>query len=353
MLVDGIARRTIWTEGDRVRIIDQTALPHRFIVETLGSIADACRAIASMQVRGAPLIGVAGAFGLALGLRDDASDAAATEHRRKLVATRPTAVNLRWAVDHAWAKVEKFPVGERAAMAWRVAEAMAEADVAACMKLAEHGFTALEKHARGKRLNVLTHCNAGWLATIDWGTALAPVYLAAQRGYDVHVFVDETRPRNQGASLTAWELGHAGIPHAVIVDNAGGLLMMRGEVDACIVGTDRTTKSGDVCNKIGTYLKALAAKDNDVPFYVALPTSSFDPQIERGMDIPIEDRSEDEVHWLSGIDAQGQPARLRVTPLGTRALNPGFDITPASLITGYVTEVGVLSAPDLATALIP
>ncbi|MCC6806806.1 MAG: S-methyl-5-thioribose-1-phosphate isomerase [Deltaproteobacteria bacterium] len=353
MLVDGTPRRTIWTEGDVAQIIDQSALPHRFVTLPLRTLADAAHAIASMQVRGAPLIGVAAAYGLALGLREDPSDAAAARHKTALIATRPTAVNLRWAVDTAWARVRSFPPNERAAAAWRVAGAMADADVAACEKLAEHGFDALSRHARGKALNVLTHCNAGWLATIDWGTALAPVYLAAQRGMSVQVFVDETRPRNQGASLTAWELAHAGIPHTVIVDNAGGLLMQRGQIDACIVGTDRTTRGGDVCNKIGTYLKALAAKDNDVPFYVAVPTSSYDPATDRGEDVVIEERAEDEVHWMSGVDERGEVSRVRVTPLGAHAKNPGFDITRAALVTGYVTEVGVLGAADLEAHLAP
>jgi methylthioribose-1-phosphate isomerase len=296
-----------------------------------------------MQVRGAPLIGIAAAYGLALGLRED-PDGYETHHRL-LCDTRPTAVNLRWAVEHAWEQVKALPSGERARAAWSVAGQMAEADVAACQALATHGLSVFPDK---KRVNVLTHCNAGWLATIDWGTALAPVYLASQKGIDVHVYVDETRPRNQGASLTAWELNKAGIAHTVIVDNAGGLLMMQKKIDLCIVGTDRTTREGDVCNKIGTYLKALAAKDNAVPFYVALPTSSYDAEIKT---IPIEERSEDEVHFMSGPDEQGNIRKVRVTPEGSRARNPGFDITPARLVTAFITERGVLRPDELAAKL--
>jgi methylthioribose-1-phosphate isomerase len=341
--VGNTSYRTIWRRGTVVETIDQTTLPHRFTLATLDDLASACDAITTMKVRGAPLIGVTAAYGVALALHhapgklEDACDA--------LLGTRPTAVNLRWALTQMSRALTQVPLNERAKRAFSLADAMADEDVRACLKLAHAGLPLIERaHARDRArpVHILTHCNAGWLATIDWGTALAPIYLAHQRGIPVHVWVDETRPRNQGASLTAWELMQEGIACTVIADNAGGHLMQHGRVDLCIVGTDRTTRNGDVCNKIGTYLKALAAHDNGVPFYVAMPTSSFDASMTDGTSIPIEERHGDEVHFLHGA---------RVTPFGARAANPAFDVTPARLVTGLITEGGVLAPSHLAFTL--
>ncbi len=341
MRVFGKEQRTIWLENDRLFAIDQTRLPHAFERFEITGLKAACEAIRTMQVRGAPLIGVTAAFGVALGLRErpHALDAVCAE----LCATRPTAVNLRWAVERVRERVRPVQPSERSQAALALARDMAEEDVAACRRLAEVGLPLLRPRSGDlqRPVQVLTHCNAGWLAAIDWGTALAPVYLAAERGIAVHVWVDETRPRNQGASLTAWELSAAGIACTVVADNAGGHLMQRGEVDLCIVGTDRTTRNGDVCNKIGTYLKALAARDNEVPFYVALPTSSLDLSLATGREVPIEERSPDEVHMLGGS---------RITPEGVAARNPAFDVTPAALVTRLITERGLLAPGELAEA---
>ncbi len=348
MRVDGIPYRTIWLaqDGWSVEIIDQTRLPHRFEIVRLTTLAEAAHAIKAMLVRGAPLIGATAAYGICLAARADASDSALAEAAKALVATRPTAINLQWAVDDMLGRLSPLPPGERLATAYRRAAEIADDDVATCRGIGTHGARLIEAaHQRsGKTVNVLTHCNAGWLATVDWGTALAPVYTAHDAGVPIHVWVDETRPRNQGASLTAWELGRHGVPHTVIADNAGGLLMQKGEVDLCIVGTDRTTRTGDVCNKIGTYLKALAAHDNAVPFYVALPHSTIDWTLEAGADIPIEMRSAEEVTHMTGATAEGGLATIRVTPEGSAASNPAFDVTPARLVTGLITERGVCKA---------
>jgi methylthioribose-1-phosphate isomerase len=349
--VGGVAYRTIWLAEDArgVEIIDQARLPHEFEIVALYALDDALRAIRTMQVRGAPLIGVTAAYGLCLALCDDASDAAIDAACETLLAARPTAVNLRWALDEMRAALAGVASGERETRAYARAIELANEDVALCRAIGEHGVGLIEAvHARrGGRapVNVLTHCNAGWLATVDWGTALAPVYLAHDRGVPVHVWVDETRPRNQGASLTAWELGQHGVPHTVVADNAGGHLMASGAVDLCIVGSDRTTARGDVCNKIGTYLKALAARDCDVPFYVALPYSTIDWTLEDGRaGIPIEERDPREVSHVIGRDADGKTREVAILPEASPAANPAFDVTPARLVTALVTERGVCEA---------
>ena len=350
MKIDGVAYRTIWpVDGGRaVDIIDQTRLPHEFVVARLSSLADAERAIRDMLVRGAPLIGAAAAWGLALALADDASDAGLARAGEVLCAARPTAVNLRWAVERTTRAVAVLSPGERAAAARIEAAAIADEDVAMCRAIGEHGAALIAAAAAkkpGRPVNVLTHCNAGWLATVDWGTALAPIYVAQEQGVPLHVWVDETRPRNQGASLTAWELGRAGVAHTVIADNTGGHLMQHGLVDLCLVGSDRTTADGDVCNKIGTYLKALAAHDNGAPFYVALPSSTIDWTLADGVkEIPIERRGAEEVALMTGKTADGRIETVRILPDGSPAANYAFDVTPARLVTGLITERGVCAA---------
>jgi methylthioribose-1-phosphate isomerase len=344
MKIKGIETRSIWTTNDGfVEVIDQTKLPHGFGTVRLTSMASAARAISTMIVRGAPLIGATGAYGLALSLRTDPSDEGLDKAHAALLATRPTAVNLRWSLDRVRDAVRNRPRSERADAAWREAAAICDEDVATCRRIGEHGLGLLRSIAEKKSgpLNILTHCNAGWLACVDWGTALAPIYMAHDHGIKLHVWVDETRPRNQGASLTAFELGSHGVSHAVVADNAGGHLMQHGKVDLAIVGTDRVTRNGDVANKIGTYLKALAAKDNDVPFYVALPSTTIDWTLASGDLIPIEERSESEVTTMTGRLPDGKVATVEITPPGSRAANPGFDVTPARLVTGFVTEAGI------------
>lgn len=339
--------RTIWPAGTGVvRVIDQTQLPFEFATRDLTTVDEVARAIRTMVVRGAPLIGAAAAYGIALAMRADPSDAALAHAAAVLQATRPTAQNLAWALGRMRAALGQLPESARAERAWSEAAAICDEDVAQCRAIGDHGLQILRTlaEARARRLNVLTHCNAGWLACVDWGTALAPIYLAHDIGIPLHVWVDETRPRNQGAALTAFELGAHGVPHTVIVDNLGGLLMQRGQVDLVLVGTDRTTASGDVCNKIGTYLKALAAHDNAVPFYVALPSSTIDWSIDHGGDIPIEERSAEEVSRLTGLTAGGGIETVRVMPEASPALNLAFDVTPARLVTGLITERGVCAA---------
>ncbi|MDC0713113.1 S-methyl-5-thioribose-1-phosphate isomerase [Stigmatella sp. ncwal1] len=343
--------RTLWVEADgtSVGIIDQTRLPHAFVKARLTTLEEVAHAIRSMQVRGAPLIGATAAYGICLALREDASDEALARAHAVLLATRPTAVNLRWALEEMRRALQPLPPAGRLSEAYRRAAALCDEDVALNRSIGSHGVPLLEaawarKGQRG-RINVLTHCNAGWLATVDWGTALAPVYLAHDAGLPVHVWVDETRPRNQGASLTAWELGQHGVPHTVIADNVGGHLMQHGEVDLCIVGTDRTTARGDVANKIGTYLKALAAQDNGVPFYVALPSPTIDWTLEDGVrDIPIEQRDGAELTHISGRLPSGEVVSVHVTAPGSPVANYGFDVTPARLVTGLITERGVCAA---------
>ena len=349
MKIKGIETRSIWTTTDGfVEVIDQTKLPHGFGTVRLTSMAAAARAISNMTVRGAPLIGATGAYGLALNLRADPSDEGLDKAHANLLATRPTAVNLRWSLDRVRDAVRNRPRDERADTAWKEAAAICDEDVETCRRIGEHGLSLLQGIASKKSgpLNILTHCNAGWLACVDWGTALAPIYMAHDRGVPLHVWVDETRPRNQGASLTAFELGSHGVDHTVVADNAGGHLMQQGKVDVAIVGTDRVTRNGDVANKIGTYLKALAAKDNDVPFYVALPSSTIDWTLASGDMIPIEERSESEVTTMTGRLPDGKVATIEITPPGSHAANPGFDVTPARLVTGFITEEGVCAASE-------
>ncbi len=330
-----------------VQIIDQTHLPHRLVTVDLHTAPDAAHAIRDMLVRGAPLIGATAAYGMALGLRERADDAAVSQLVSMLTATRPTAVNLRWALDRVARAVRSAPQEVREATAWDMAAEITAEDAAINRAIGEAGLPILQalSEANGKRpLNILTHCNAGRLATVDWGTATAPIYLAHQAGLAVHVWVDETRPRNQGAALTAWELAEAGVPHTVIADNAGGHLMRHGMVDLVIVGTDRTAANGDVCNKIGTYLKAVAAHDNSVPFYVALPSPTIDFSLASGDGIPIEERGAEEVTHIAGKAPDGTVTRVQLTPDGTAAANFAFDVTPARLVTGLITERGVASA---------
>jgi methylthioribose-1-phosphate isomerase len=348
--VGGKDMRTIWLEPDgaSVGIIDQTSLPFELKTRSLSNLDQAAHAIRAMLVRGAPLIGAAAAYGMALAMRADSSDAGLEHAAKTLLATRPTAVNLRWAVEDMRSRLKILQPSARAASAYARAAEVCEEDVAINRAIASAGLPliqkAWEKKSRKAPVEILTHCNAGWLAAVDWGTALAPVYLAFDQGIPIHVWVDETRPRNQGASLTAWELGSHGVKHTVIADNAGGHLMQQGRVDLCIVGTDRTTASGDVANKIGTYLKALAAFDNKIPFYVALPSPTIDWTIADGRKIPIEERDPAELAEISGKLPGGGVARVRVIPEGSPAANPAFDVTPARLVTGLVTERGICAA---------
>ena len=348
MKINGSPCRTIWPTADgAVEIIDQTRLPHEFVTLRLQNMRDAEHAIRSMQVRGAPLIGVTGAYGVALSMSHHASDAALTASCDLLAKARPTAVNLRWAVERMRSVLSPLPAQQREEAAWREASAIAEQDVEINEAIGRHGLEIIRAiHDRKNAVvNILTHCNAGWLATVDWGTALAPVYAAFEAGIPLHVWVDETRPRNQGASLTAWELAQHGVPHTVIVDNAGGHLMQHGKVDMAIVGCDRVTSTGDVCNKIGTYLKALAAFDNGVPFYVAMPTPTLDWNLSDGvLEIPIEEREQQEVTHIAGLCEDGQVRTVQLTPTGSAAANFGFDVTPARLVTGLITERGVVAA---------
>lgn len=353
MLLNGRPTRTIWPEADAVAVLDQRVLPHRVETVRITSAAEAAAHIADMTVRGAPLIGVTGAYGLALQARHDAADAPLRDAAAQLKSARPTAVNLAWAVDALLAHLLATAPAQRAAAGWAFAARLADDDVDVNARIGAEGLALLRElasqrttsHGRGEPLQILTHCNAGWLATVDWGTALAPVYRAQAEGLPLHVWVDETRPRNQGASLTAFELREQGVPHTVIADNAGGHLMQRGQVDAVIVGCDRVSARGDVANKIGTYLKALAAHDNGVPFWVAMPISTLDRSLDDGLAaIPIEERQAREVTHLTGRDARGLPVEVQLVPDGTRAANPAFDVTPARLVSALITERGVVRA---------
>ncbi len=357
MKVDGKPMRSIWVEADgwSVGIIDQTALPHQFAVTRLASPEAVAHAIRAMLVRGAPLIGATAAYGICLAVHADASDEALDRAYAMLIATRPTAINLKWALDEMMGALRNRPRLERSAAAYRRAAEICDEDVAINSAIGRNGLALIEAIAArkkaGERVNVLTHCNAGWLATVDVGTATAPIYLAHDNGLPVHVFADETRPRNQGASLTAWELGRHGVPHTVIADNAGGHLMQHGLVDLVIVGTDRVAANGDVCNKIGTYLKALAARDNNVPFYVALPSPTIDFTIADGIaEIPIEERGADEVATVAGRTADGRIESVRIVPDDSEVANYGFDVTPARLVTGLITERGIIAASRAALA---
>ena len=354
MIVAGQHQRSLWpsAERDALQVIDQRQLPHAWVVARLDSVAQVVEAIAQMWVRGAPLIGATAAYGIALQCLSAADEASLRAAQARLDAARPTAVNLAWATRRMVEALLPLPLARRPGAAWDLADAIAEEDVAVNRAIGQHGLLLLQALALrrpGKTLNLLTHCNAGWLATVDWGTALAPVYAAQAAGLDLHVWVGETRPRNQGAYLTAWELGQQGVAHTVIADNTGGHLMQRGEVDAVIVGADRVTARGDVCNKIGTYLKALAAQDNGVPFYVAMPFSTLDLSLGDGLaEILIEHRAPRELTHLTGRDRTGQLTEVQLVPDGSPVLNPAFDLTPARLVTGLITERGLLAASELA-----
>lgn len=361
MKIDEKVYRTIWpiTGADSpkndaiscVGIIDQTMLPHRFEVKKLRNLDEMIVAIKTMQVRGAPLIGAAAAYGMALAVQENPSDIHIEKSTKALLQSRPTAVNLRWAVNRMQNALATLPLEARNQAAWREAALICDEDVQINHAIGQHGSTLIHAaFAKSNKsiFNILTHCNAGWLATVDWGTALAPIYAAHDAGMNIHVWVDETRPRNQGASLTAWELGKHGIPHTVISDNAGGHLMQHGQVDMVIVGADRVTSKGDVCNKIGTYLKALAAFDNKVPFYAAVPSPTIDWTIQDGLsDIEIEMRDADEVSYMIGLASDGSIQSVRVTPEHTHALNPAFDVTPARLVSGIITERGITTPSAL------
>jgi len=348
--IGGTHYRTIWpVGGDAVEVIDQTRLPHEFATQVLDSAEECARAIRTMVVRGAPLIGATAAYGMALAMQVDTTDEELEHAHDMLLATRPTAVNLHWALARMMNVLKGRPRDQRAALAWKEAASICNEDVEVCRSIGEHGLKILRAAAEkknGDTLNILTHCNAGWLATVDWGTALAPIYMAHDAGIDLHVWVDETRPRNQGASLTAYELGGHGVPHTIVADNAGGHYMQHGKVDLCIVGTDRVTANGDVANKIGTYLKALAAKDNAVPFYVALPSSTIDWSLNSGRDIPIEERSSDELLKMTGRLPDGHLATVEIAAPGSPGANPAFDVTPARLVTQFITERGCCEASE-------
>jgi methylthioribose-1-phosphate isomerase len=342
--------RSIWPDERPgiVHIIDQQRLPHVFETRTVGTMPEMAEAIQTMRVRGAPLIGVAAAFGVALALFADPTDKSLRKAIETLRKTRPTAVNLAWALERMERLLAHLPPSQRAGTAWAEARRIADEDVALNEAIGRNGLAIIEReHAARKRtVNILTHCNAGWVATVDWGTVTAPIFMAHDAGIPVHVWVDETRPRNQGL-LTAWELASHGVPHTLIVDNAGGHLMQRGQVDLVLVGADRVTRRGDVCNKIGTYLKALAARENRVPFYACVPTPTIDWQIADGVkDIPIEERSEDEVRNVRGLDSTGKFAMVAIASASTPVANPAFDVTPASLVTGIITEKGVARANE-------
>ena len=348
MKIEGKSYKTIWFENNLVKIIDQTKLPHQFIIKDLKTVQDAINAIKTMEVRGAPLIGATAAYGLVLSIIENNDLSFLKKSSEELIASRPTAINLKWAVDRMMKKLSGVNDKDILKIALDEAKAITEEDEKFCKNIGLNGLKIIENIANKKKdtVNILTHCNAGWLATIDWGTATSPIYHAHQKGIKVHVWVDETRPRNQGANLTSFELNEEGISNTVITDNAGGILMQRGEVDMCIVGTDRTLSNGDVCNKIGTYLKALSAKDNNVPFYVALPSSTIDWSIKDHKQIPIEERNSEELSHVEGIDENNEIKKVRIYPQKSKSLNLAFDVTPAKLVTGLITEKGVCEASE-------
>jgi len=348
MRIENKVYRTIWFENNIVKIIDQTKLPHKFIIKDLKTVKDAINSIKTMEVRGAPLIGATAAYGLVLSIIEKNDLLFLKSSSEDLIASRPTAINLKWAVDRMMTKLSGVNEKDILKIAIDEAKAIVEEDVNFCKNIGLNGLKIIEEIYNKKKdtVNILTHCNAGWLATIDWGTATSPIYHAHQKGIKVHVWVDETRPRNQGANLTSYELNEEGIPNTVITDNAGGLLMQRGEVDMCIVGTDRTLSNGDVCNKIGTYLKALSAKDNNIPFYVALPSSTIDWRIQNHKQIPIEERNSEELSHVEGIDENNEIKKVRIYPKKSKSLNLAFDVTPAKLISGLITEKGICEASE-------
>ena len=348
MKIAGKEYRTIWFEKNLVKIIDQTKLPHQFIIKDLKTVYEAINAIKVMEVRGAPLIGATAAYGLVLAIQENNDQSFLKKSADDLISSRPTAINLKWAVDRMIKKLSGVNNKDILQLALDEAKDIIEEDVSYCKNIGLNGLKIIEEISNKKRdvVNILTHCNAGWLATIDWGTATSPIYHAHQKGIKVHVWVDETRPRNQGANLTSYELNEEGIPNTVITDNAGGILMQRGQVDMCIVGTDRTLSNGDVCNKIGTYLKALAAKDNNVPFYVALPSSTIDWNIKDHKQIPIEERNSEELSHVEGIDKNNQVTKVRIYPQKSKSMNLAFDVTPAKYVTGLITEKGICEASE-------
>ncbi len=348
MKIEGKSYKTIWFINNLVKIIDQTKLPHQFVIKDLKTVKDAINAIKTMQVRGAPLIGATAAYGLVLSIIEKNDLSFIKKSSEELIASRPTAINLRWAVDRMMKKLSGVNNKDILKIALDEAKAITEEDEKFCKNIGLNGLKIIEDLAKKKKdtVNILTHCNAGWLATIDWGTATSPIYHAHQKGIKVHVWVDETRPRNQGANLTSYELNEEGISNTVITDSAGGILMQRGQVDMCIVGTDRTLSNGDVCNKIGTYLKALSAKDNNVPFYVALPSSTIDWNIKDHKQIPIEERDSEELSHVEGIDENNEIKRVRIYPQKSKSLNLAFDVTPAKLVSGLITEKGICEASE-------
>jgi len=348
MKIKGKSYRTIWFENNLVKIIDQTKLPHKFTIKDLKTVKDAINSIKSMEVRGAPLIGATAAYGLVLSIIEKNDLSFLKKSSEDLIKSRPTAINLKWAIDRMMKKLSGVNSNEILKIALDEAKRIVEEDVNFCKNIGLNGLKIIEKIALKKRdtVNILTHCNAGWLATIDWGTATSPIYHAHKKGIKVHVWADETRPRNQGANLTSYELNEEGIPNTIIADNTGGILMQRGQVDMCIVGTDRTLSNGDVCNKIGTYLKALAAKDNNIPFYVALPSSTIDWNIKDHKEIPIEERNSEELSHVEGLDKNNKLQKVLIYPQKSKAMNLAFDVTPAKYVTGLITEKGVCEASE-------
>ena len=348
MKIEGKSYKTIWFENNLVKIIDQTKLPHQFVIKDLKTVKDSINAIKTMEVRGAPLIGATAAYGLVLSIIENNDLSFLKKSSDELIASRPTAINLRWAVERMMKKLTGINEKDILNVALEEATTIKEEDEGFCKKIGLNGLKIIEEISNKKKdvVNILTHCNAGWLATIDWGTATSPIYHAHQKGIKVHVWVDETRPRNQGANLTSYELNEEGIPNTIIADNTGGILMQRGKIDMCIVGTDRTLSNGDVCNKIGTYLKALAAKDNNIPFYVALPSSTIDWKIKDHKQIPIEERNSEELSHVEGIDKNNQVTKVRIYPEKSKAMNLAFDVTPAKYVTGLITEKGICEASE-------
>ena len=348
MRIGGKEYKTIWFKNNVVKIIDQTKLPHQFIIKDLKTVKDAVNAIKKMEVRGAPLIGATAAYGLVLSLLEKNDQTFLHKSAQDLIDSRPTAINLKWAIDRMIKKLTGVNSDRILEIAINEAKEICEEDVKFCENIGLNGLKIIEEIYNKKKdtVNILTHCNAGWLATINWGTATSPIYHAHKKGIPVHVWADETRPRNQGANLTSYELNEEGIKNTIIADNTGGILMQRGQVDMCIVGTDRTLSNGDVCNKVGTYLKALAAKDNNIPFYVALPSSTIDWKIKNSKDIPIEERSSEELSKIEGVDEDGKVKKVKIYPNKSKAMNLAFDVTPAKYITGLITEKGICEASE-------
>ena len=348
MRIEGKDYKTIWFEDNCVKIIDQTKLPHKFIIKDLKTVQDTINSIKTMEVRGAPLIGATAAYGLVLALLENNDQTFLKKSSDELIKSRPTAINLKWAIDRMIKKISGVNSEKVLEIALTEAKKICEEDINFCRNIGLNGLNIIEKiyNKKKKPINILTHCNAGWLATINWGTATSPIYHAHKKGIPVHVWVDETRPRNQGANLTSYELNEEGIKNTIIADNTGGILMRRCEVDMCIVGTDRTLSNGDVCNKVGTYLKALAAEDNKVPFYVALPSSTIDWETKDSSEIPIEERSSDELSEIEGVDQNGKIIKVKIYPQKSKSMNLAFDITPAKYVTGLITEKGICEASE-------